>query len=115
MRVDYLAELLDTTDLDFDPRLSDSVICKDERQCRRELVGLRTRIEQAYAAMVGLLVEKGHLDAPGDAPASPPISFTLWDERRRRTFPLPDKLKGVTIHIHDAEPDEDDGDGVEEP
>jgi hypothetical protein len=114
VRVEYLTELLNTSP-DFDARPSDSVVCTDARQCRGELVGLRTRIEQAYAAMVGLLVEKGHLDAPGDAPASPPISFMLWDERRRRTFPLPDKLKGVTILIHDTEPDEDDGDEVEEP
>lgn len=109
VRVEYLAALLDKLegDLDFDARPSESVVCKEARQCRRELAGVRARIEQSYTALVSRLVEKGHLDGPGDAPASPPMTFTLWEQRRRRTFPLPDKLKGVTILIQDTEPDDE--------
>lgn len=112
VRVEYLAELLGTTGdgLDFDARPSESVVCEDARRCGRELAGLRERIGLSYAALVGRLVAVGHLDGPGDAPPSPPMTFLLWDERRHRTFPLPDKLKGVAILIQDAGPDADDND-----
>ena len=105
IRVEYLAALLDTDEdaLGFDARPSFTVVCDDTRQCRRELAGVRGRIEQSYAAVVGRLIEKGLLDWVADAPASPPMTFTLYDERRRRTFPLPDKLKGVTILVEGRE------------
>lgn len=98
-RVEYLAALLDTTEdgLGFDARPSHRVVCKDARECRRGLVGVRARIRQSYAGLVGRLSEKGLLDGAVDAPASPPMTFTLYDERRRRTFPLPDALDGVKI------------------
>jgi hypothetical protein len=119
LRVEYLARLLDTSEdgLDFDARFSESVVCKDAKQCRRELAGVRGRIEQSYAALVGRLVEKGHLDGAGDAPAAPPLTFTLHDYRRRKSFPLPDRLKGVTILVENTESDagaEDDA-GAEAP
>lgn len=105
VRVEYLAALLDTTEgeLGFDPRPSFTVICADARQCRRELAGVRAQVAQSYAAVVARLVEKGLLDGVGDAPASPPMTFTLYDERRRRTFPLPDRLKGVTVLVEGRE------------
>lgn len=113
VRVEYLAALLDTTGsgLGFEALPSFTVICKDTRQCRRELAGVRVKVEQAYAAVVGRLVEKSLLDGVGDAPASPAMTFTLYDERRRKTFPLPDKLRGVTVLVEgrEAEPAEDSG------
>lgn len=99
VRVEHLAALLDATEdeLGFDARPSFTVVCKETRQCRRELADVRGRIGQLYAAVLGRLLEKGLLDGVADAPASPPLTFRLFDERRRKTFPLPDTLKGVTI------------------
>ena len=117
IRVEYLAALLDTTEdgLGFGARPSFTVVCNDTRQCRRELAGVRGRIEQSYAAVVGRLIEKGLLDGVADAPASPPMTFALLDERSRKTFPLPGKLKGVTILVERWEAEADDGadEGVE--
>ena len=105
VRVEYLAALLDTTEgaLGFDARPSFTVICKGASECRRELAGVRGRIVQSYAGVVERLSEKGLLDGGADAPAAPPMTFTLYDERRRKTFPLPDKLKGVTILVEGRE------------
>lgn len=105
VRVEYLAALLDTTEsgLGFEASPSFTIICKDTKQCRRELAGVRGRIEQAYAAVVGRLIEQSLLDGVGDVPAAPPMTFTLYDERRRKTFPLPDRLKGVTVLIEGRE------------
>jgi hypothetical protein len=110
VRVEYLAALLGETEsgLGFDARPSFTVICRDTRQCRRELAGVRGQVVQSYAAVVGRLVEKGLLDGVADAPASPPMTFTLYDERRRKTFPLPDKLKGVRVLIEGREAGGDD-------
>ncbi|MBV9925434.1 MAG: hypothetical protein JOZ96_10495 [Acidobacteria bacterium] len=104
VRVEYLAELLDTTEdsLDFDARPSETVVCREAKQCRRELAGVRGRIQEAYAKLVGRLVEEGQLGGAGDAPAVPPMTFTLHDQRGRRTFPLPDRLKGVTVVVEGA-------------
>ncbi|HWS89165.1 MAG TPA: hypothetical protein VN282_19490 [Pyrinomonadaceae bacterium] len=115
VRVEYLAALLDTTEeaLGFDARPSFTLVCKDTKQCRRELAAVRGRVEQSYAAVVGRLVEKGLLDGTADAPASPPMTFTLFDERRRKTFPLPETLKGVTILVEGRGTDE--GAGAESP
>jgi hypothetical protein len=117
VRVEYLAALLDTTEgaLGFDARPSFTVVCKETRQCRRELAGVRGRIGQSYAAVVGSLVGKGLLDGVADAPASPPMTFTLYDERSRKTFPLPDKLKGVTILVEGLEAKADDEAAAEAP
>lgn len=107
LRVEYLAELLDTSEDEpdfFDARPTESVVCREAQQCARELAGVRARIRRAYAALVGRLVEKGHLDGPGDAPSALPMTFNLYDQRRRRTFPLPDRLKGVTVVIEEMEP-----------
>ena len=60
---------------------------------------------RSYAAVLGRPSEKGLLDGVADAPASPPMTFTLYDERRRKTFPLPDKLKGVPILVEGREPE----------
>jgi hypothetical protein len=32
------------------------------------------------------------------------MTFNLYDRRRRKTFPLPDRLKGVTVLLEDMEP-----------
>ena len=116
-RVEFLAALLDATEdgLDFNARPSESVVCKDARECRRELAGLRGRIEQSYAALVGRLVEKSLLDGVGDAPAAPPMTFTLYDHRRSRSFPLPDRLKGVTVVVEEMEPEPEEEAGAESP
>jgi hypothetical protein len=96
-RVEYLADLLDTTAdaLKLDAPPSQTIICKDARECRAELVGVRRGIEQAYAGAINSLVERNLLDASDAAALSPDITFRLHDERQRKTFPLPEKLKGV--------------------
>ncbi|MBC7931275.1 MAG: hypothetical protein H7Z38_12005 [Rubrivivax sp.] len=104
-RVEYLADLLYTTAdlLKLDVRPSHTIICKEARQCRGELVRVRREIEQAYAALIGGLVEKSFLDASEAAALPPDITFTLHDERQKKTFPLPERLKGVKIVIEDRE------------
>jgi hypothetical protein len=108
VRVEYLASLLGTyeEELDLDPRPSEVVVCKDERQCRRELARVRNEIERAYAAVVNRLVESELLGGAGDAPAAPDITFTLSDERQHKTYPLPAALRGITILIEDVPDDE---------
>jgi hypothetical protein len=104
-RVEYLADLIGTTAdaLKLDARPSRTIICTDARQCRSELAGVRRVIEQSYAVMVGGLVEKSFLDASDAAALPPDITFRLYDERQKKTFPLPDKLKGVKIEIEDRD------------
>lgn len=104
-RVEYLADLLGTTadDLKLDARPSHTIICKDARQCRGELVGVRQGIEQSYAVVVGTLVEKNLLDASDAAALPPDITFMLYDERQKKTFPLPEKIKGVKIIVEGSE------------
>ena len=43
------------------------------------------------------------------------MTFTLYDERRRKTFPLPDKLKGVTVVVEEMEPVAEEAAGDESP
>ena len=104
-RIEYLTDLIDTTAdaLKLDARPSHTIICKDARQCRAELAGVRRLIEQSYALMVSGLVEKSLLDASEAAGMPPDITFRLYDERQKKAFPLPDKLKGVKIEIEDRE------------
>jgi hypothetical protein len=114
-RVEYLAGLLDTTAdaLKLDSRTSHTIICKDARQCRSELARVRREIEQPYALMLGGLVEKSLLDASDAAALPPDITFTLHDQRQKRTFALPETLKGVKIAIENRE-DEAAPDAVEQ-
>lgn len=111
-RVEYLADLLDTTAdaLKLDERAFYTIVCKEERECRTKLIGLRRGIEQSYAAMVAGLVEKGLLDASDAAALPPDITFTFHDQRQKRAFPLPKKLKGIKLVIEEAEaaPDTDE-------
>lgn len=100
-RVEYIAGLLDTTaeQLKLVTRPSHTIVCTDARECRAGLVDVRRGIEQAYAATVSALVEKSFLDASDAAVLRPDITFNLHDERRRKNFPLPEKLKGVKIVV----------------
>ncbi|HYH86866.1 MAG TPA: hypothetical protein VEX60_15545 [Pyrinomonadaceae bacterium] len=104
-RVEYLAALLDTTadNLKLDARPSHTIICKDTRQCRGELARVRREIEQSYATLIGGLVEKSILDASEAAGMPPDITFRLHDARQKKSFALPDKLKGVKIAIEGTE------------
>ena len=101
VRVEYLAALLNTyeDDLKLDARPSRTVVCREARQCRRELVRVRRDIEESYAALVARLAENGHLDGAQDAPPSPDITFNLYDLRRNKREPLPADIKGVKISV----------------
>lgn len=101
VRVEYLAELLNTyeDDLKLDARAFHTVVCREVRQCRRELVKIRRGIEESYAALVARLAENGHLDGAADAPASPDITFNLYDLRRTKAEPLPADIEGVKVTV----------------
>jgi hypothetical protein len=111
-RIEYLADLLDTNAdaLKLDSRPSYTIVCTNARECRTKLVDVRRGIEQAYAGAVGGLVEKSLLDASDAAALPPDITFRLHDERQKKTFPLPEKLKGVKIIIVGEADTETDGD-----
>ena len=104
-RIEYLAGLLGTItdELNLDSRPSHTIACKDARQCRSEFVRVRREIEQAYAGVVSALVEKSLLDASDAALLPPHITFRLHDRRQHKTYPLPDKLKGVKMVMEDRE------------
>ncbi len=100
-RVEYLATLLDTSEeeLNLNARTSRTVVCKDALQCRRSLAGLRGEIARAYVGAISRLVEAGLMSGTESAPQSPDITFHLDDERLVKSFPLPNKLKGVKISV----------------
>jgi hypothetical protein len=110
-RVEYLVGLLDTTadELKLDERLSHTIVCKNARECRAQLADVRSRIEQAYGEMINGLVEKSLLDASEAAALPPDITFRLHDARQKKSFPLPQKLKGVKIILEGEDETETDG------
>jgi len=100
-RVEYLAELLRTTsdDLGLEARAFHTVVCRDERQCSRALAALRDETARAYAEVLGRLVRDGLLDASEASTLKPNLILNLYDQRDRRTFPLPEKLDGVRVYV----------------
>jgi hypothetical protein len=102
VRVDYLADMLGTTgeDLGLDARPFREVVCKDSAQCRKALAGVRDEIQRAYSSTLSRLLERGLLDAAEVAELKPDITLNLNDYRDKKTFPLPDKLKGVKLSVN---------------
>jgi hypothetical protein len=107
LRVEYLADLLNTTEesLGLDPRPWREVVCADERGCRRALAGVRDGIVASHAALLRRLVADDLLD-PAEAPElRPDITLDVTDSRDRRTFPLPDSMKGVKVTLDTVDPE----------
>lgn len=100
-RVEYLAELLRTTieDVGLEARAFHAVVCRDARQCRRALAALRDETARAYAQALERLAGAGLLDASEASTLKPDLTFNLYDQRDRRTVPLPEKLDGVRLHL----------------
>lgn len=100
-RVEYLAEMLGTTeeDLNLDVRPSREVVCTDARQCGRALNALRDELVGAHTKVLARLLEAQLLDPAEAAELKPDITLQLNDARDRRKFPLPSKLKGVKVEI----------------
>lgn len=107
-RVEYLAELLRTTaeDVGLEARAFHAVVCRDERQCRRALAALRDETARAYAEVLERLASAGLLDASEASTLKPDLTFNLYDQRDRRTFPLPEKLDGVRLHLSGGDADQ---------
>jgi hypothetical protein len=99
-RVEYLADLLRTTDddLGLPARSFREVVCRDARQCRGALAALRDETARAYAEVLGRLAAAGLLDASEASTLKPDLTLDLYDQRDLRTFPLPEKLGGVRIN-----------------
>jgi len=111
LRVEYVAQLLDTTDdgLEFDERPWREVVCRDEAGCRGALAGVRDEIAASHAALLARLVAAGLLDASDAADLKPDITLEVADYRARKTFPLPSELKGVTFNLCGADRAPDEG------
>jgi hypothetical protein len=101
VRVDYLADMLGTTeeDLGLDARPFREVVCKDAAHCLRALADVRDKIQRVYSSTRARLLERGLLDAAEAAELKPDITLNLTDYRDKRTFPLPDKLRGVKLSV----------------
>jgi hypothetical protein len=104
IRLDYLADLLDTStdDLKFDARPYREIVCHDARQCRRALATVRDEIERSYSALLGRLLKESLLDPAEASELKPDTTLDLKDFRDKKTFLLPDKLKGVKVSIEES-------------
>ena len=109
MRVEYLEELLrgDKAVADFKSAFWQEVVCKDERQCRKALAGVRDEITRAHGALLRKLLDESLLDGAEAARLKPDITLDISDRRDRKSFPLPDKIRGVklTFTSREDEPD----------
>lgn len=108
VRVEYVADMLGMSDeaLELDARPFREVVCEDTRRCVRALDAVRDEIRRAYSSALARLSERDMLDAAEAAALKPDITFRLIDDREKKTFPLPDRLKGVTLSGYaDAEPE----------
>jgi hypothetical protein len=116
-RVEYLAELLRTTAERFELEAYSfrEVVCRDERQCRRTLADLLDETARAYAGVLERLVGAGLLDASEASGLKPDFTLFLYDQRERRTFPLPEKLDGVKLELFGGSANEDGGGGSPPP
>jgi len=108
-RVEYFATLLNVTDdsLGFTAYPWRHVVCKDPAGCRRVLAGVRDEVTRSYAALLGRLLDAGLLDAAEASQLRPDITLDITDLRDKKTFPLPDKLRGakVSVTAFDSEPE----------
>jgi hypothetical protein len=112
-RVEYVADLLRTTEeeLRLDARPFREVVCKDATQCRKSLASLSDEMSGAYSSMLARLLKDGLLDAAEAAELKPDITLNLTDNREKKSFALPDKLKGVKLSVtggFEAEPEAPD-------
>ena len=119
-RVEYLADMLGTSDEDLglDARPFREVGCKDSRQCARSLSAVRDEIGGAYASALKRLLERGLLDAAEAAELKPDLTLKLMDKREKKSFALPDRLKGVKIEVamdFDIEPETSTDDATPQP
>ncbi|MDQ5839097.1 MAG: hypothetical protein M3379_20145 [Acidobacteriota bacterium] len=105
LRVEYLAGLLNTTeeDLKLDARPFREIVCRDARECRRAVAAVRDEIEGSHAALLRRLLEENLLDASEASGLKPDITLDINDSRDERSFPLPDKLRGVKISLSRAD------------
>jgi hypothetical protein len=105
VRVEYVADMLGTTveELGLDARPVREVVCEDARRCVRALAAVRDDIRRAYSSALARLSERGLLDAAEADGLRPDITFRLNDLREKKSFPLPDRLKGVTLSGYDEE------------
>jgi hypothetical protein len=101
VRVDYLADMLGTTEegLGLDARPFREVVCKDAAQCRKALAAVRDRIKRGYSSALSRMLAEGLLDAADAAELKPDITLNLTDHRDKKSFPLPDKLRGVKLSV----------------
>jgi len=104
VRVGYLADMLGTTeeDLGFEARPFREVVCKDAAQCRKSLAALRDEISGAYSSTLKRLLERGLLDASEVSELKPDLTLNITDNREKRSFALPGRLKGVKLSVTEA-------------
>jgi hypothetical protein len=114
-RAEYLADLLGTTeeDLGLEAYAFHEVVCRDTRECRRALAALRDETARTYAGVLERLVGAELLDPSEASGLKPDLTLHLYDERDRKTSPLPDRLGGVKIYVVGAAAD--DGDAAPPP
>jgi hypothetical protein len=105
VRVEYLAGLLYISDgaLGFSAYPSRDIVCKDAAQCGNALAAVRNEIARAYNKLLRRLLDESLLDAAEASELRPDIKLDVTDYRRRKSFPLPEKLHGVTIKIEEPE------------
>jgi hypothetical protein len=104
-RVEYLADLLDTTveNLKLNAFQRREIVCKDEEQCRLALAGLRDEIVGSYSTLLARLAKENLLDPADASELKPDITLDITDWRGKKTFPLPDRLDGVKISVNGVE------------
>jgi hypothetical protein len=109
LRVEYLADLLHTTDdaLGFTAYPWHEVVCEDAAQCRKALAAVRDEVALSYNTLLRRLLDESLLDGAEAAELKPDITLAVTDERESKTFALPDKLRGVklTFTSYEAEPE----------
>lgn len=109
-RVEYLAGLLNVADEDslgFTAYPYHEVTCEDPAGCRRALAAVRDEVARSHGVLLGRLLDEGLLDAAEASQLKPDITLDITDLRDKKTFPLPDKLRGakVSVTAFDPEPE----------
>jgi hypothetical protein len=108
-RVEYLAGLLYMEDdsLGFTAYPHQEVTCEVPAGCKRALAGVRDEVARSYGVLLGRLLDDGLLDAAEASQLKPDITLDITDLRDKKTFPLPDKLRGVKVSVtaFDSEPE----------
>jgi len=108
-RVEYLAGLLytDYDSLGFAAYPHQEVTCEDPAGCRRALAGVRDEVARSYGVLLGRLLADGLLDGAEAAELKPDITLDITDAREKKSFPLPDRLRGakVSVTAFDSEPE----------